>query len=113
MRRELFRDIRPVLRRREYVAARNVDFVGQDERDRHARDGLIEIAIHGDDALDRALAARLRDRNGTSFGDASTDDGARKAAEVEIGPVDPLDREAKRFADEISVDIDALKIAEQ
>jgi hypothetical protein len=46
------------------IAARAVDFVGQAERHRLAGDGLIQIAIQGDDARDRAGLARGQDADG-------------------------------------------------
>ena len=52
MRRELIDDLRPGVRRREHVAARDVDRIVDRERDGVARAGFREIAVRGHDACD-------------------------------------------------------------
>ena len=74
----------------QHIAARHVDFVGQGQRHRLARDGLIALAIRPDDARHLAAARARQGHDLVAAFDGARRDGSRIAAKVEIGTVDPL-----------------------
>ena len=94
---ELVGDFRPRRGRRQDVAARHVDLVGEGERHRFAGRAFVEVAVHGDDARDLRGAARARDDDGVARLHAAAGDRAGEAAEIEIGAVHPLHRHAERL----------------
>ena len=59
MRRELIGDLRAAVRARQHVAARDVDLVGQRQRDGVAGLGGLDLAVGDQEARDRALTARI------------------------------------------------------
>ena len=93
---ELVGDVRPGVGRDQHVAARNLDLVLENQRDRLALAGAVEIAALGDDALDPRRLAGFGDDDFVARRNAAGGDGAGKAAEVEVGPVDVLHRKAER-----------------
>ena len=80
------------------VAARDVDVVGEGQRDGVARYGALHRAVEGDDLLDRGLDARSHRHDLVALRDRAGGDGAGDAAEIEVGAADPLHREAEPAA---------------
>ena len=113
MRRELVGDLRAVTQRGKHVAARNIDFIGKRNGDRIAPLRGGKIAAGTDDPLDFGrLSGRKNCNFVTRFGAAACNR-ASKAAEIGIGPVDPLHRHAERLAGAVVLDVDRFEIAEQ
>ena len=110
---ELVGDGRRAAGDRDDVAAADVDLGGEGERHRLAGDGLIEIAVEGDDALDCALAARGQGLDPVARLDDAGGDQAREAAEVQVGAVDPLDRHAEGAALQVVLDRQGLQQGHQ
>ena len=81
---------------RDHVPARDVDLVGEDERDRLPGDRALELAVEGDDAGDRRLGAGGRGDDAIADRNATARDQAGIAAEAGIGPVRPLHRHPER-----------------
>src|ERR1700730_9124196 len=61
MRGELIGDLGPVFRIAQNIAARDIELIGQSERDRIAGRCALKVAIGGDDARDPREAAGTRD----------------------------------------------------
>ena len=100
--------------RGNYVAARDVDFVGQGKRDGLADHSLVEVAIGGDDARHGAFAPRGLNADALARADEASGDRPGKAAKIEIGPVDPLHRQAERRAlHAVGVDFHRFEIIHQ
>ena len=78
------------------VAARTIDFIVESERDRIARFGAVPVAVEGRDRAHRGSGARGQNAYCIAGLDRAARDLARKAAEVLVGAVDPLDRQAER-----------------
>ena len=93
---ELVGHLRRVVGGRDHVAAADVDLVGQGERDRLAGDGLLQVAVEGDDPRDGALTARGQTPHAVTRPHGAADDQAGEAAEIEVGAVDPLDGHPER-----------------
>ena len=72
-----------------------------------------QVAVHGDDARDLGGAAGFGDRDGIARPDAPARDGAGKAAEIQVGPVDPLHRHAERLVRQRGIDIHRLQMGQQ
>ena len=81
---ELVGDAGQVVRARDDVAAADVDLVGERQRDGLAGDGVLEIAVHRDDAGDRAFATRGQDANLVALPHHAARDRAGEAAEIEV-----------------------------
>ena len=113
MGRELVGDVGPRFRRRQHVAARDIYFVGQGQSDRVARHGFGKIAVMGDDAGDFRQPAGLGDGDGVAGPDATAGNGAGKAAEIQIGPIDPLHRQPERLVGQGGVDVHGLQMRKQ
>jgi hypothetical protein len=113
MRRELVSHLGPVARGGDHVAAGDVDLVGERDGDRIARFRGIDRPGSGDDAFDfRGLPGR-QNRNGIADADMAAGHRAGKAAEVGVGPVDPLHGHAERLGAAVFLDIHAFEIGEQ
>jgi hypothetical protein len=95
---ELVGDFGRAARAADHIAARDVDLVSERQRDRLAGHRQRQIAVGGDDATDRALAARGLRADAVARLDRAAGDGAGEAAEVEVGAVDPLHRQAEGAA---------------
>lgn len=95
------------------VAARHIDFAVENNCDRLPRDGVGEIAIHGDDARDARRLARGSDQHFIANADDAGGNGAGEAAEIEIGTVHPLDGEAHRLAGAIGRNLDGFEIGHE
>ena len=80
----------------DHIAARTVDLVRKAQRDRLARNGLLQIAIQRDDPGDGAGLARWQDAHAVAGADGAAGDQAGKTPEIQIGPVDPLHRHPQR-----------------
>ena len=68
----------------QQVAARDVDLVGERQRDGVAGLRLREVAVVGDDPLTRVAAPGAGDDDGVARRDAAGRDGAGIAAEIEV-----------------------------
>ena len=110
---ELVRDPGWPVGRREYVATAHVDLVLERDRDRLAGDRLLEIAVHRDDPRHPALAARGQHPQLLARHDDTAHDGAREAAEVEIGSIHPLHRHPERPLLQLVLDLDGLEVSHQ
>ena len=88
------RQRRTMIRVHQHVAARQVDFVFEDNRDGLMRAGLFERAIGGGDLAHLARLARRQRQHGIADGNLAARDGARVAAEVRVGAAHELDRES-------------------
>ena len=113
MRGELVRNIRARTGRGQYVAARNIHFIGKGQRDGVTGHGFRPVAVHGDDAGDNARLSRLGDRDRVARLHAPAGDGAGEAAEIQVGPVDPLHRQAERRVGQRGVHIHRLQMRQQ
>ncbi len=102
----------------DHVAARDVEVVLEQDRDRHRRERLVDRAVEGVDPLDpRARAARQHDHV-VAGAQHAAGDLAGVAAVVVMGVVvrahDPLDRQpagVEHLA--VGGDVDALEVLEQ
>ncbi|GIX18278.1 MAG: hypothetical protein KatS3mg119_2464 [Rhodothalassiaceae bacterium] len=97
MRLELVGDLGPRVRMHKEVAARDVDLVFERHGDGLAGDRLLEIAVEGDDPRHPRAPARGQDDDLVTLAYPARGDGAGKAAEVPIRPVDPLDGKSERM----------------
>ena len=110
---ELVGDVGPGFRRHQHVAARDLDFVVEHERDGLPLDGGIKIAVMGDDAPNGRALAGLRDHHGVARRNRTGGDGPGKSPEVEIGAVYVLHGEAERRALGRGRYLDRLQVVEQ
>ena len=101
------------MRRREKIAARDVDLVFQGQGHRVAGNGARQPSVKRHDLLDARLAARAHDDDRVAGHDRTRGDGAGKAAEIEIGAVDPLHRKAERPRRRGIFDVNAFQIFEK
>ena len=95
------------------IAPGDVDLIGERDGDRLPGTGFSQIAVGGDDALDRGLAARGHHADGVAGTDRAADDLAGEAAEVEVGAVHPLHGHAERLVLQLVVDLDGLEVADE
>ena len=107
---ELVRHLGRRVRGRDDVAARDVEFGGEGQRDRLARTGLREVPALGHDPRHAALLPGRLDPNAIAWLHDAARDGAREPAEVEMRAVDPLDGQAERqMLPARFVDLDGLE----
>ena len=111
--RELVGNLRTVAQRRKHVAARNVDFVGKRDGDRISGLRGIEIAAGADDRLDLGRLPGRENRDFVARSGAAADNRPGKAAEIGVGPIDPLHRHPERLAGAVVLDVDRFEIVEQ
>ena len=78
-------DSRWLLRRNDQIAAADVEFAIENQRDRQRREGLGQIAVPGDDALDVGGAAGGKHGNRVAGTNGARGDLAGKSAEGVIG----------------------------
>ena len=83
------------VRAADEIAARDIDLVCESQRDRLLGHCAVKVAVEGHDATDHTRAARRHDANGRTGCDLSARDGACEAAEIEVGTVHPLHRQAE------------------
>ena len=75
---------------------------------------MVQVAIHGDDRLDRAGLARGERTQFVAGFDRAAGDQAGEAAKIEIGAIDPLHRHAERLGLTGGVaDLDGLEVVDQ
>ena len=74
----------------DHVAARHVDLVGERDGHRLAGDGLVEVTVHRDDAIDTAGRPGRQHAHGVARTHGPADDLPGEPAEVEVGAVHPL-----------------------
>ena len=113
LRGKLIGHFRPGFRRGNDIAARNVDLVIEHKRDRFAGDGLIQITISRDNALDIGGLAGLRHHDGIARLDRAGNNRPGIATEIQIWSIDPLNRHAERFVLDLAVDIEVFQMLEQ
>ena len=77
------------------VAAADVDLVGQRQRDRLSRHGLVEIALMRDEPCHPAVPPRGLHADAITRPDGAARHDAGEPAEIGMGPVDPLDGHAE------------------
>ena len=78
------------------VAARNIDFIGEGQRDRLAGNCDGEITVRRDDTRDGAAAAGGQHADRVARADATARNRTGIAAEIEMRAIDPLHRKPKR-----------------
>ena len=83
---ELLLDSRHVARPHDHVAAADVDFVVERERDRLRRERFVQLAVERDDRLHAARLPRRQRHDLVALADDARGDRAAEAAEVEIRP---------------------------
>ena len=110
---ELVGDLRPVFRIGQDIAARDVEFIRQSQRDRLAGAGAFKVAVGADDARDLRGFARSRDNDLVAGADGPARDRSGEAAKIEMRAVDPLHGEAERLAALVLLDVDGLEKGEQ
>ena len=97
----------------KHVAARDVDFVGQRQRDGVARFRALDLPVGDEDLRHRALAAGAGDDDRLAPLDPAARNRAGEAAKVEMRAVDPLHRKTERRGAPVLLDLDALEMVEQ
>ena len=114
---EFLRGVRLVVYPGDHVATRDVDVVGQADRDRHGRDGLLEPTGGPVDCGDGAGLSRWENDDFITGAHDATGDGARVAAVVGVlvglRPDHVLDREADVHEVAIAGHIHGLQQVEQ
>ena len=110
---ELVGDFGPHGAQGEQVAPGDVDLVGQGQGHRLAGPGLGQVAVIGDDAGDLGFPARCRHGDRIARPDDAGSNGAGKAAEIQVGTVHPLHREAEGLFGRIAFDVDGLQVLDQ
>ena len=109
MRGELVGDLRPAVGRYQEVAARDVEVVGEGERDRIAGRRGLEVAVRGDDPRDPGGGAGVGEPDQIAAANAAAGDGAGEAAELLVRPAHPLHRKAERQRFERGIDLDRFQ----
>jgi hypothetical protein len=111
---ELVGDFGRAARAADHIAARDVDLIGEGQGHGLAGNGQRQIAVGGDDAGDAALAPRGLRADAVARFDRAAGDGAGEAAEVEVGAIDPLHRQAESAGLlPFLVDFDRFEVAHQ
>jgi hypothetical protein len=104
-----FCSTRHVARPHEHVAAADVDFVGERQRNRLRREGFGQVAIERDDPLDAARFATGEGHQLVPLADDARRDRAAEAAEVEVGSQDRLHGKAEVLQVAVGADIDVSR----
>ena len=113
---ELARGDRLAVGRADQVAAADVEVVGEPDRDRERRDGLLERAVVGADLRDRAARAGRHDDHLVAGRERAAGELARVAALVVLAAARadrPLHREAQRVAGRVRAHLHGLEVLEQ
>ena len=97
----------------QHVAAADVDFIFQRQRDRQRRKRFFQFAVEGHDRLDAAGLARRQGHHFVALADDARGDRAAEAAEVEVRPVDVLHRKAKVLQVAVRADVDRFQEVHQ
>jgi len=101
------------IREREHVPPADIDLVAQGQGDRLAGGSLLKIAVHGDNPRHAAGAPRRGDPHLVTGTDGAGGDGAAEAAEIQVGAIHPLHRQAERFFPAIILDLHRLQMVHQ
>ena len=88
-------DVGDVVRVHQHVAAAQVDFVFEDDGDRHGREGFLQGPVEGGQFLDAGDAARGERHDFVAGLQDAGGELAGEAAEIEVGPDDVLDGETE------------------
>jgi len=92
---ELVGDLRRIDRGGDHVAAAGIDLVGQGQGDRLAVAGVRKVAAGSDDPRHRRAPCRRQHHHFVADRDPATGNGAGEAAEILVGTIDPLHRQAE------------------
>ena len=111
---KLIGDLGRIARRGDDVPARAVELVGEAQGDRLACHGPVEVAIHGDDAVDDGGLAAGQDLDSVAGAYGARADLAGETAEVRARAIDPLHRHAKRLGQRgVAGDLDGVEVFDQ
>ena len=111
---KLVGDLRRIVRNRNDVAARAIDFVGETQSHRLSRHRNIKIAIKRHDFRNGRSLAAGQNADSISGLDHAGRNLATETAEIEIWPVDPLDRHAEGFClRSLAIDLHAFEMVDQ
>ena len=102
-------DLRTAVGMYQHVAARYVDLVFQGQGDGLTGTGLLQLALESDDGLDLAALARRQRSHFVALAHDAAGQGAGKTAEVQVGAVDVLHREAQVAEVAIAGDLHGLE----
>ena len=102
-------DRRHVVGEDEHIAAADVDLVLQGEDHGPVGEGLLEVAVVGDDPADLAALLRRQDHHLVAAADDPRGDGAGEAAEVEVRPDHVLHRKAEVLHVAVRADVHGLE----
>ncbi|HEY0748484.1 MAG TPA: hypothetical protein VGD63_17415 [Steroidobacteraceae bacterium] len=98
----------------DHIAAAAIHFVGKGERDGLSRSCSIEVRAQRHDARDPRSPARGQHAYGVTRPDDTLGYQPRKAAEVQVGAIDPLNGHSKRaLLRDRAVDLDIFKMLHQ
>src|SRR5215831_8635497 len=78
-----------------------------------SRRRAVDILLGREDPCYSRHPSGIRDYDLVSASDPSGGNGAGKAAEIEIGPIDPLHGHAEGFLGQLRLDIDGFEVFEQ
>ena len=107
------RQCRAMIRVHQHVAARQIDFVFQDNGDCLMRARAFERTVGGSDLAHLARLARRQRQHGIAHGNLAARDGARVTAEIRVGPAHELDGEAQFLQQIGAAGFDAFEGFEQ
>jgi hypothetical protein len=110
---ELIGHFGPLPRHCENIAARNIDFVSEGERDRVPSTRGVSITIKRHDTFDRRFLSRRGHHDLISRCYRPGRHRACNPPKVQVGAVHPLDRKPKRLPIPIALHINGLKVIEQ
>ncbi len=97
----------------QQVAAADVDFIREGDRDGLTRQGVLQIAVEGDDAGHRALFAGRQHSEAVADPQNAGGQSAREAAKIEVGAVHVLHWQAHRVALQLALHLGRLQQGEQ
>ena len=110
---QLVRHLRRLLRRAQHVPAAQVDGVRQGQGDGLPRTGGRQFAVKAVDALHPGRPAGRQGQDRVAGAHRTAGDGAAEAAEVRIGPIHPLHRQAKGAEALVPLHRHRLKMGQQ
>ena len=97
----------------QHFASGHINLVFQSQRYRLRREGIIQLAVVGHDALDARLLARRQCHHLVAFADDTRSYLATETTEVEVGAKYVLDGEAEVVEIVVVVDVDGFQKVEQ